>query len=209
MRLVVLLLGSALFALPSSADACSCRGWTDLPTALRTARDKAGVIVHGRVVSVASRQARIEVIEAFKGATGGAQLVLDTDDGGGDCSYSFESGEEYLVYAYLYEGRLATSMCTRTRKVSKGDAELDWLRTGKLPPVPVVLRREQDQCTPKEPITAARCHWFTTDTAVCMLGKELQPLAQEIATPWVLTCKLQYGLEQVHMCQVVPGDAIP
>ncbi|MFP2931073.1 hypothetical protein ACLESO_38950, partial [Pyxidicoccus sp. 3LG] len=28
MKLVVLLLGSALFALPSSADACSCGGWT-------------------------------------------------------------------------------------------------------------------------------------------------------------------------------------
>ncbi|MFP2934877.1 hypothetical protein ACLESO_59205, partial [Pyxidicoccus sp. 3LG] len=199
----------ALFALPSSADACSCGGWTDLPTALRTARDEAGVIVHGRVVSVASRQVRIEVVEAFKGATGGAKHVLDTDSGGGGCSYSFEAGEEYLIYANLHEGRLATSMCTRTRKVSKGDAELDWLRTGRLPPVPVALRREQAQCSPKEPITAARCQWFTADRAMCMLGKELLPLAPETATPWVLACKPQYGFEQVHMCQVVPGDAIP
>src|SRR5829696_3543020 len=92
MRLIVLLLGSALFALPSSAEACSCGGWTDLPTALRTARDEAGVIVHGRVVSMASRQVRVGVIETFKGDTGGATLVVDTDTGGGDCSFSFESG---------------------------------------------------------------------------------------------------------------------
>ncbi|WP_163999534.1 hypothetical protein [Pyxidicoccus caerfyrddinensis] len=209
MRLIVLLLGSTLFALPSSADACSCGGWTDLPTELRTARDGAGVIVHGRVVSVASGQVRIEVIEAFKGATGGAKLVVDPDGGGGgDCSYSFESGEEYLVYAHLHEGRVATSMCTRTRMVSKGDAELDWLRTGRLPPVPVALWREQDQCTPKEPLTAARCEWITADRAMCILGKELQPLAPETATPWVLACKPQDGFERVYMCQVVPGDAI-
>ncbi|WP_224249373.1 hypothetical protein [Hyalangium gracile] len=209
MRLIVLLLGSALFALPSSAHACSCAGWADLPTALRTARDTASVIVHARVLSVASRQVRIEVIEAFKGATAGAKIVVDTDNGGGGCGYSFESGEAYLVYAELYEGRLGTSMCTRTRKISKGDAELDWLRTGRLPPIPVALRRELAQDTPMEPITATRCHWLTTDRAVCLLGKQLQPLAPRTATPWVLNCIPQEGFDKVHMCQVVPGDAVP
>lgn len=170
MRLLALVLGCALvLVLPTPADACSCSdGSPDLPTALRDARARAAAIFHGRVVSVESRwsllglvglhpgqEAHFEVLEVFKG-TVGSRLVLPSGTGAGPCEFAFVSGEEYLVYAYEYAGRLEASLCSRTRRAAKGDSELDWLRTGTLPPVPAALQREVVQCTPCDLETVAR-----------------------------------------------------
>jgi len=170
MRLLALMLGCALvLVLPAPADACSCSsGSPDLPTVLRDARAHADAIFLGRVVSVESRwpllglvglgprgrEAHLEILEVFKGAVG-PRLVMNTGPSLGSCEFPFEAGVEYLVYASKHEGRLETGLCRRTRPVSKGDSELEWLRTGTLPPVPEALQREVVQCESCELETAA------------------------------------------------------
>jgi hypothetical protein len=163
MRLLALVLGCALvLVLPAPADACSCGGGSsDLPTTLRAARADAEAIFHARVVSVEPRwsllglvglgssglEAHLEILEVFKG-TVGPRLVMHTGPSIGDCTFPFEAGVEYLVYAFKHEGRLRTGICQRTRPAAKDDSELEWLRTGRLPPVPEALQREVVQCTP-------------------------------------------------------------
>jgi hypothetical protein len=167
MKLLTLLLGCVLLAVPETADACSCRaGSPDLHANLRAAQGKAAVIFHARVLSVAPEskldllglfggpEAELEVLEVFKGSLG-KKLVLPSGRGNGPCEFPFHAGDEYLVYAHWYAGSLRVSLCSRTRRVSKGDPELDWLRTGTLPPVPVALQREQVQCTPCDLETVA------------------------------------------------------
>jgi hypothetical protein len=148
MRLLALLVACGFAALvPASADACSCRvPEADLPTALKTARAEADTIVHVRALSVKPRWALLEwvgidvdqelefdVLEVFKGEVG-SKLVLPM--GRGLCEVPFQPGQEYLVYAYRVDGQLATNACSRTRPATKNDSELEWLRTGKLPPGP-------------------------------------------------------------------------
>ncbi|OJT23731.1 hypothetical protein BO221_17270 [Archangium sp. Cb G35] len=159
MRLSVLLvLTCILVTWPVPADACSCSfGTGDLVTDLREARDGSDAVFLGRVVSVARSggplgifgrgfgEAAFDVIERFKGPVG-SKLMLPSGTGAGPCEFPFVPGEEYLVYASEDEGRLVAILCSRTRPISRGDIELDWLRTGRLPPVPVALQRETVQC---------------------------------------------------------------
>ncbi|MFY0564602.1 hypothetical protein ACN28E_12175 [Archangium lansingense] len=146
---------------PVPADACSCVfGSGDLATNLREALDSADAVFHGRVVSVersggflglfgrGSPEATFEVIERFKGSLG-TKVVLPSSLGGGSCESQFKTGDEYLVYAFMDEGHLVTTLCSRTRPITpstRRKVELDWLRTGRLPLVPVALQRETVQC---------------------------------------------------------------
>jgi hypothetical protein len=57
--------------------------------------------------------------------------------GGGDCGYAFQSGVDYIVYAYKNsEGHLETGICSRTRPLTQAAAEdLAYLRAvSQLPP---------------------------------------------------------------------------
>jgi hypothetical protein len=160
MRVISLLLTWVLIAWPAVAEACSCgSGDPDLSKELRDARATAHTIFHGRVVAVTrsggllgwlglgSKEARFEVLESFKGSVG-PELVLPSGSADGPCTTPFAPEREYLVYASLYDGKLESSLCSRTRQVDRNDIELDWLRTGTLPPVPVALQRETVRCTP-------------------------------------------------------------
>ncbi|OJT19001.1 hypothetical protein BO221_36385 [Archangium sp. Cb G35] len=92
-------------------------------------------------------KASVEVLEVFKGKVKPGDRLELPSGGGGDCSIAFKAGMEYLMYA---QGESPDSVwhCSRTRPVSEGDAELSWLRTGRLPPVPVALQRESVSCEP-------------------------------------------------------------
>ena len=118
------MLGCALvLVLPAPSDACSCGGGSsDLPTTLRAARAEAEAIFQARVVLVeprwsllglvgwdAGQQAHLEILEVFKG-TVGPRLVMPSSTGAGPCEHPFAPGWEYLVYAYMYAGRLEASL---------------------------------------------------------------------------------------------------
>src|SRR5262245_62462104 len=54
------------------------------------------------------------------------------------CGYSFNQGEEYIVYAYWIRGELHTSQCTRNNKLSGAGEDLAAFGAGK-PPAPKPL----------------------------------------------------------------------
>ncbi|MCL5247657.1 hypothetical protein M4I21_17705 [Cellulophaga sp. 20_2_10] len=58
-------------------------------------RDKLDIF-KGRVWS----KITLEIIEIFKGKRRKKNQVIYTGSGGGDCSFYFEKGEEYLIYAF-------------------------------------------------------------------------------------------------------------
>ena len=154
-RLAGLFVLLAVCAGPATAQACSCwDGPADLPTNLREAKAGAIAIYRARVVSIDSgflrlfrHPASVEVLEVFKGQVKRGERLQLPYGGGGDCTIRFEEGIEYLMYAHGSEPE-DVHHCSRTRPVRAGDSELDWLRTGRLPPVPVAIQRESVSCEP-------------------------------------------------------------
>ena len=69
---------------------------------------------------------KFSVDQAYSGVDGTEVEVL-TGNGGGDCGYRFTIGERYLVYAYVSENRLVTSICSRTKLFENADEDLEFL----------------------------------------------------------------------------------
>lgn len=72
---------------------------------------------------------RLSVGQSFKGVAE-KEVRMRQGTGGGDCSFVFEKGETYLLYAsYDAEGGLYhTDICTRSRPVAYAADDLDYLR---------------------------------------------------------------------------------
>lgn len=65
----------------------------------------------------------------FKGRIPGTEVEVRTGTGGGDCGYHFETGQQYLVYAWTREdGTLSTSICSRTRPLSEAGEDLQYFQ---------------------------------------------------------------------------------
>lgn len=65
----------------------------------------------------------------FKGRIPGNEIEVKTGTGGGDCGYPFESGQQYLVYAWSNDdGTLSTSICSRTRPLNEAADDLQYFR---------------------------------------------------------------------------------
>lgn len=73
------------------------------------------------------------VQEAFKGVTT-KKVTVRTASSGPACGFSFKRGEQYLVYAHQYNGRLYTSICTRTFAARFRKEDLEYLRKMKTLP---------------------------------------------------------------------------
>lgn len=60
---------------------------------------------------------------------GQKEIEIVTGMGGGDCGYAFQSGVDYIIYAYKNsEGRLETGICSRTRPLTLAADDLAYLR---------------------------------------------------------------------------------
>jgi hypothetical protein len=74
------------------------------------------------------RAVRISLDEIFRGLEG-AEVEILTGFGGGDCGFGFRQAQQYLVYAYRSDdGKLRTSICTRTKSISEADNDLAYIR---------------------------------------------------------------------------------
>jgi len=120
----------------ASVFACSCMN----PGPPCEATSKSAAVFVGTVVASKnakttgqydfnSREVKFSVEESFKGL-GSTEALVFTGWGGGDCGYPFRTGQQYLVYAYKDEkdGRLGTSICSRTRQLSEAKEDLAYLR---------------------------------------------------------------------------------
>lgn len=76
------------------------------------------------------KKAYFRVLEHFSNSAKN-DVTIETGLGGGDCGYDFKEGERYLVYAYENKGRIITTICSRTRPLSKALDDIAILRESK------------------------------------------------------------------------------
>jgi hypothetical protein len=77
------------------------------------------------------RVVRMQVTEVLNGiAPWQREIEIVTAMGGGDCGYPFERGIEYVVYASKdSEGRLQTSICSRTKPLAQAAEDLRYFQS--------------------------------------------------------------------------------
>lgn len=68
------------------------------------------------------------VEQAYLGVSG-AEIEILTGSGSGDCGFTFQTGQRYLVYAYRYKDKLTTSLSTRTQLFSRATEDIAFLGT--------------------------------------------------------------------------------
>jgi hypothetical protein len=138
MKLSFILAGLfVLFSLSvESASACSCAG-EQIPCQAYSEASAVflGTVIESRTVAskqgdfeMQSRLVRLSIDTPFRGVEG-AEVEVMTGLGGGDCGFAFSQTRQYLVYANLYEGKLHTGICSRTRLASRAGEDLLYLRS--------------------------------------------------------------------------------
>lgn len=77
------------------------------------------------------RTVRIRIGEVLSGVEPGQQEIeILTGLGGGDCGYPFQTGADYVVYAYKNsDGHLETGICSRTRPLAQAGEDLAYFHS--------------------------------------------------------------------------------
>jgi hypothetical protein len=141
LSLALVVAASAALALPS-AEACSCAGFDSVAANVRASE----ILFVGTVTAVerplpviviprdgtvppppgpAPQTAVFAVERTFRGDID--NVVRLPSGGGSSCSFSFNAGERWLIYASLRDGRVETGKCGRTRLVAHARADFDYL----------------------------------------------------------------------------------
>lgn len=136
-----------------SAWACSCV----MPSPPNVAFGEANAVFSGRVTDISGgagplarllslvgiyrevdyrRSVTLEVVDSWKGVDA-TRTTINTYLGGGDCGYEFSRGSEYLIYGYENNGRLMTTICTRTTALSASSATDDLTFLATQPTIPL------------------------------------------------------------------------
>lgn len=151
-RLVASIIFIALLGF--SAVACSCMG----TLSIRESKKSSDVAFVGKVIGIENvgetqveadgtevfwtwgRSFTFEVSRIYKGRTKSSVITIYSGIGGPDCGQYFESGKEYIVYAYeVNDDRMKgvstpyfyTSFCARNRPLTP--SELNGLGKGRKP----------------------------------------------------------------------------
>lgn len=140
------------------------------------------------------RKAKFEVLAVWKGLDLGDVTVMTPFETSA-CGFAFEQGTSYLVYAFLVNDSLSTNICTRTKKLSEAEEDLEelgkplvvgvaeGLETNKNPQSPYL---QQNYPNPFNPAT--KILYFVPKsnyvklTVYDILGNEIQTLVNEIQT---------------------------
>ena len=147
---VLLALGALAVFADGSAHACSCRERGGPKDAFASAK----LVFRGKVISidegpstVVPRAIHFAVSSVWKGKVT-RSFVIYSGFGGADCGFSFQVGEEYVVYGHhqpyqTFEGRTATNhvvpattSCDRTAAVRSATDDLEFFATQKAQPLP-------------------------------------------------------------------------
>jgi hypothetical protein len=131
----IAIVGSIFALSAASASACSCAGVQTPCHAFGEASAVfVGTVIENKFVRTKDgdfehemRSVRLSIDTPFRGVEG-AEVEVTTGMGGGDCGFNFRQSQQYLVYAHAYEGKLSTSICSRTRLVANAQEDLTYLR---------------------------------------------------------------------------------
>jgi hypothetical protein len=174
--------------------ACSCSVLT--PT---DAYEQADAVFEGRVVEVrapaadagghgASRSVRLQVVRAWKGIAG-EQVEVATAVGSTACGYDFVAEQSYFVYAANRDGKLAVSLCSRTRPMAEAGDDLRRLGMGATPVDPLADSEPKKPAEPRQSPARGGC----ASCAVAAIGTRWQTHGLRLAlcalVPLTLTCR--------------------
>jgi hypothetical protein len=150
LRNLALLLFVVLLFVPDAGYACDCslpRTGRSLRQQVIEARKKSAAVFTGTVLEIIKLpndlhvSVKFKVGESWKGIRS-AEAKVFTGQGGGDCGYKFETGKQYLVYAYKRtDSGLETNICQRTALLTESAEDLKVLGKGRLAEVKTVRKR--------------------------------------------------------------------
>ncbi len=105
-------------------------GW---PVALGTTRTLSGRRAVGdgpAVLPRPLRKVRIQIHEVLSGVDPAqSEIEVLTGQGGGDCGYPFETGTDYVIYAYNNAGgSFETGICSRTQPLARAAEDVSYFR---------------------------------------------------------------------------------
>ncbi len=139
LMIAVLFAGSLSWATPASA--CSCVQSPGVTQEL----ERSDAVFSGKVIEIdekprlltsSTRSIVFQVAQVWKG-DGHSQVEISTGQGGGDCGFEFNMGQEYLVYAVksnMYgTNELITIICDRTAVLSQAQGDVAVLGEGQAP----------------------------------------------------------------------------
>lgn len=125
--IIVIAIAGLWFTNTTCVFACSCI----MPGTPQEEITRSDAVFSGKVTQltpvtnqdgIGSIKVSFEVGQVWKGQIP-QELLVETSDSSASCGYSFESGKEYLVYAYSNEGQLSVGLCSRTALLA--DAQQD------------------------------------------------------------------------------------
>lgn len=134
-KIVLFIFSFVLMLLVGSVEkifACSCGGRSICEAFGNSKAVFIGEVIEGNSPERMSDMMRLNTNEikftlsvqkSFRGIEKNKQVEIYTGLGFGDCGFPFQKGETYLVYASEHEGKLRTSICARSRHISRVDAE--------------------------------------------------------------------------------------
>ena len=145
---------------------------------------------------------KFEVVAAWKGVDLG-EVTLSTNFESAACGFPFKQGVDYLVYAFSQNDSLSTNLCTRTKKLSEAQEDLDELGSPAIVSVdepqnsPETLHLLQNYPNPFNPSTKILFSIPKTThvklTVYDLLGREIQTLVDEIKTAGVYSVPFDAG----------------
>lgn len=126
-----------LFVGVDEARACTCVG----PRPVAESLAQASAVFSGKVLEIrrvkpdGQQMWDVEVVLAVNTSWKGARrkrVSVFTHSQSAACGYGFSRGRTYLMYAHAYgEGKLSTSICTRTKRLKDAREDLRELGAGK------------------------------------------------------------------------------
>lgn len=150
-RLVVsiaILSGFVFTLFPASTNACSCM--QNGPVKAELSRSDA--VFSGKVVKIIDQNkfsiikssadpmaVTIEIDRTWKGINQ-TEVVVHTERESASCGFEFLLNQDYLVYAFEDDGKLRTTICSRTAPLSAAGDDLNQLGTGQKPTEKVEIK---------------------------------------------------------------------
>ena len=126
-----------LLALDTTGFTCTCMPLKNVSKEL----EQSAAVFTGKVLAINGNEqesrfyANVEVVLEVERCWKGIEektISVFTSSQSSACGYGFKKGEAYLVYASkTTEGRLTTSICSRTRGIKEADDDLKELGEGK------------------------------------------------------------------------------